>query len=436
VDRGRAEAGRPRTGWCSAASNPRYRRSSLLIAAIARDLGGSPATAFRASLWYNATITIGLGGIIASPDASTTFFWVLTLWALGRIQAGRTPQWWVVAGLTAGLACISKYSSLFLAPGVFLWLGSSSEGRRRLQTPWPWIAALLAGAIFSTNLMWNAQHHWLTMSKQFGRVAPDGLHPKHLVDFIVTQVLLLNPMIAALAVRAIPVAWKDRAGSLALPILTSLPFGAYLMLHALHDRVQAHWPVPLFAGLVISAALQSEQETQSSGTWNRRAWAIGAGYLVSLGLILFIAFGSAPALGTKDPVLTLRDWTAFADRVETRRRQAGAEWIGTVGYGTAAQLANTGQIKAPLLQVIERDRYPESDRGPDQTRPGLIVDLDRRVNARDLLTCFGRVQAMPQIVRGASAQHGISYDVFLVSAPKVDLINHGCPNDLGKKPHH
>ena len=204
--------------------------------------------------------------------------------------------------------------------------------------------------------------------------------------------------------------------------------------HALHDRVQAHWPVPLFAGLVIAAAMLADRDSQSVRAQRLRGLAIGAGYLLSLGLIGFIAFGSAPSLGRKDPVLTLRDWKPFALAVEARRASAGAGWVGTVGYGTAAQLANAGAITTPLLQVIERERYLDPGPSPDQSRPGLIVDLDRRVDARDLVTCFGKVEALGQIVRGPSATHGIRYDVFLVSAPRVDLAAQGCPNDLGKKP--
>ena len=409
--------------------------ASILVAAIARDLGASAATAFRATVWYNATTTIGLGSILATPDAPATLFWVLSLWALGRIRAGQKPQWWLIAGLTAGLACISKYSSLFLGPGVFLWLIWSEKDWKSLRSPWPWLAALIAGAVFSTNLIWNAQHHWLTMEKQFGRVAPVGLHPRHLVDFAITQFFLLNPLIATLAARAIPVAWKDRSSPLSLPLLTSLPFGAYLLLHAMHDRVQAHWPVPLFAGLVIAAAMLSELDSQSVRAKALRALAIGGGYLFSLGLLAFIAFGSLPALGRKDPVLTLRDWPGFARQIEARRQDVGAGWIGTVAYGTAAQLANTEAIAAPLLQVIERDRYLDPDsHHPDQSQPGLIVDLDRRVEAKDLATCFAHVEALSQVIRGASAKHGVRYDVFLVSSPKVDLIDSGCPNDLGKKP--
>jgi len=71
--------------------------------------------------------------------------------------------------------------------------------------------------VSSTNLVWNAQHHWLTMTKQFRRVAPASLNPKHLVDFLATQFILLNPLIAILAARAAPVAWREWSGPLAFP---------------------------------------------------------------------------------------------------------------------------------------------------------------------------------------------------------------------------
>ena len=33
---------------------------------------------------------------------------------------------------------------------------------------------LIAAAIFGLNVVWNAEHHWVTFVKQFGRVAATG----------------------------------------------------------------------------------------------------------------------------------------------------------------------------------------------------------------------------------------------------------------------
>jgi 4-amino-4-deoxy-L-arabinose transferase-like glycosyltransferase len=212
-------------------------------------------------VWFNATLIVAAGGMLAVPDVGASLFWTLCLWCLVRAQGDlkRPGLWWALAGLVAGLATLSKYSSLFLAPGIFLWVVVSADRRKVLATPWPWLAGLIAGLVFATNVYWNAQHGWLTFAKQFGRVEANGFSPKFVVELVITQAVLLNPLITGLLVRGAAAQPKaDLVGQrldLSLLWLTSLPFAAYLMIHALHDRVQGHWPMPLYAGLALAAAL-------------------------------------------------------------------------------------------------------------------------------------------------------------------------------------
>ena len=131
-------------------------------------------------------------------------FWTVALWCVIRTQKGAGGRWWIAAGVAAGLAAISKYSSLFLAPGVVAWLVWRGGGWRALLRPWPWVAAAIAGAFFATNLAWNADHHWVSFAKQFGRVAPRGFTPSHLIELILVEFLLLNPIISAPSRYAAP----------------------------------------------------------------------------------------------------------------------------------------------------------------------------------------------------------------------------------------
>ena len=237
--------------------------ATWLVSDLARQLGAQPATQLKAAFWYNATLTVGVGGMLATPDAPATFFWVLTIWALARTAGERSGLWWAAAGVTAGLATISKYSSLFLAPGALLWLCLSPGGMAKLKTPWPWVAAGLAGTIFATNVGWNAQNDWITFGKQSGRVAPSSFSPTHVIELLVTQFILLTPMISLYALKGAREAWilrdKPEAIQLLLPVATTVPFAAYLVLHSLHDRVQGHWPVPIFAALVVCAVVAADR---------------------------------------------------------------------------------------------------------------------------------------------------------------------------------
>lgn len=407
--------------------------ATWLVADITQTLSYEPRTGFRAALWYNATLTIGAGGILATPDAAAVLFWVATLWSLTKIWSRPSPQWWVLAGFTAGLACISKYSSLFLGPGVFLWMCLTPQGRKSLASPWPWIAVVIAAAIFSTNIFWNAQNDWLTFAKQFGRVSPHQFAPKHLGDLFVSQFFLLGPVVAIYFAKGLGRAWRREGNATLLPLATSLPFAAYLLLHGLHDRVQAHWPAPLVAGIVIVAVIAAERSKNQPATRSLRAVGIATWIAISVSALAYASLAPMQALGRVDLILPIRGWVPFAKAVETLRIQHHAAWVGTVSYGAMAQLSAADATQVPIIQVIERARYRDPVAPPDLTQPGLLVDLSRRLHRQDLEQCFAQVGPAIVMYRGLPDGPNATYAAYLVSGPKSNLIAQGCPNELGKK---
>ncbi len=408
--------------------------ASMLVCDITQTLSAEPRTGFRAALWYNATITIGAGGILATPDAAAVLFWIATLWSLTKIWSGRSPRWWVLAGVTAGLACISKYSSLFLGPGVFLWMCLAPQGRKSFTSPWPWIAMAIAAGIFSTNVFWNAQNDWLTFAKQFGRVSPHQFSPKHLGDLFVSQFFLLGPVVAIYFAKGLGRTWRREGPyeALLLPLATSLPFAAYLVLHGLHDRVQAHWPAPLVAGIVIVAVIAAERSKNLPATRSLRTLGIGIWSAISVSALTYAAIAPNASLGRVDPILPIRGWIPFARAVEALRVDQNAAWVGTVSYGAMAQLSAARATSVPIIQVIERARYRDQVASPDLTRPGLLVDLSRRLHQQDLARCFAKVGPVIEMHRGLPNGPNAAYAAYLVSGPRSDLIAEGCPNELGK----
>ncbi len=409
--------------------------TTWLIADLARRLGASPHTAFRAALWYNATLTVCLGGMLAIPDAPASLFWTITLWSLAQFWDSKKASWWLAAGAAAGLAVMSKYSALFLAPGVLLWLLLVPGGREELRKPGPWIAAVVAGLIFSANVVWNAQHDWLTFTKQFGRVAPRGIYLSHLAELLGTQFLVFTPLMAIYAGNGIWQGWRERAQTgavrLILPVATSAPFAVYLLIHSLHDRVQGHWPAPLFGALAISAAVAAERFGKTQRGRVLRALAPAAGYLVGATAFAVMGLPTPTFLGPFDPTQPLRGWPQFARDVEAERVKTGAAWVGTDSYGMFAQLNDEHRTRAPLLDLTERDRYWATDPGrPDFTQPGLVVDLSRRLVRRDILRCFTSVDYKGEILRGGGLNHNQHYSAYLVSGPRRDVWIIGCPDEI------
>jgi 4-amino-4-deoxy-L-arabinose transferase-like glycosyltransferase len=342
-------------------------------------------------------------------------------------RAAGATGWWLAAGVAAGLAALSKYSALFLGPGVLCWLVWTPERRAHLRTAGPWIALLAAGALFSLNVAWNSGNHWESFARQFGRIAPGRFAPRFLMEFLFTQALLLNPALTAFLVGE---AWRRREGrshtgpNISLFVISSLPFFAYLVIHSLHDRVQAHWPAPLYPAAALVAALAAGE-----GAWRRLRWAPPAmACAVIFALAVAVALPPAAYRRLPDIALPVRGWTRFATALEAQRKAVGAAWVGTSSYGLAAQLADEPGLAAPILQISERARWRGVTLGPpaDLGRPGLVVDLPRRLDASRLRACFAFVRPLPLLARGAPGERPKLYAAFLVAHPLRDIAAYGC----------
>jgi 4-amino-4-deoxy-L-arabinose transferase-like glycosyltransferase len=403
--------------------------TTLLVFDLARLAGADRRAANLAAVFFAAMLLVAVGGILAVPDAPTCLFWTMSLWCGLKARGRHSSSWWLAAGLAAGLASLSKYSALFLAPGLGLWLLSSRDGRAELRRPGPWLAVAVALGLFGLNVGWNAQHHWLTFARQFGRVGSGGFAPVHLLEFVVGQFLLINPFIAVLAARAIA---RRRPGeappSTILPFAaTSAPFLFYLLVHSLHARVEAHWPAPIYPAIALCAAAGAES---ASGVWARISGAAPVfGFTLGAAALAWLAVPAQLLSLPADPALPVRGWPKFAERLEADRQAAGAAWIGTASYGLAAQLEAQGGLRAPVFEIYDRFRYqglagPER---PDFRRPGLIVDLPRRIDLAALGLCFADVRPAGLARRGDGGGPYAPYAEVLVSGPKGNVLVDGCP---------
>ena len=430
--------------------------TSLLIYRIGALAGLSERASSRAALWYNFTFLVAFGGYLIVPDAPASFFWVLTLYAVLRATAEGFDQgkiWWLTAGATAGLALLSKYSALFFAPGLGIWLFTSQTGRKQLLRPGPWLAALVALSLFGLNIYWNLQHGLVSFEKQFGRVAAETWTPLRFVDFALGQWVLINPLVAVLAAMGLIPALKrlrTPLDPLALVAVIGAPFFLYLAVHSLHAQVQGHWPAPLYPSFAILAAASLDQKTVARKPLQSliAKGIMPLGLLVALLAPLHMAIPATDIFGRYDMSAQIRGWPRFAHQVEMIRRQTGAAWIGTTNFGEAALLsaqsdAGGRAIGAPILQVNERDRYAFQP-PPDPValaHPGLMVDLDRRLSLGDLSYCFGSVRKLADVERGDAepswrlslggaplslALRRFHYAVYLVDHPRFDLVKTGC----------
>lgn len=400
-------------------------RSALLLAGDAR-------TAARAAIWFNATLLVGIGSVVATPDQPATLFWGLALWAaLERVRSG-DGRWWLLVGVFAGLGLQSKYSTLFLGAGLVLWLATSAERRRWLLDPWLWVGGLLAGLLFAPVVAWNAAHEWASFEKQFGRAAASDWTLAYLPELLGGQIGLLGPLMVPFVVAGLWLAARRRRAGMGqgagdtgryLLLLTSVPFALYLLVHALHDRVQANWPAPLYPAMALLAADAAARTGDLGGRLGRglaalRGWVAPVGVVTGLVAFALLMHPSGFGLAGLDPARRYRGWEAAAAEIAAKQQEAGAAWIATGAYGPTAMLS--WELRGtPVVQLDERLRYAAAPPPPADllARPALLVLRDGAGETDAMLARFRFAEPLGTVTRRADSASIARYALYRVSDP-------------------
>ena len=313
--------------------------ASCMLFDAARLLFPGTRAGVVAVMLLNASLLLGVGTVIMTPDSPLLFFWTATLWAMARIAAGGPGVWWLAAGVFGGLALDSKYTALFLWIGVGLWVLLVPAVRPWLRRWQPWAACAIGFLLFAPVLAWNAAHGWAGFVRQGGRV--EDWRPARAVGFLAEliggQIGLATPLVWALCMAGLVVAvrhaWRSRDPAWSLLAALSLPPVLVFVQHAFGDRVQGNWPAIIYPALAIAAG----------GLRLRGRWWIGAsalGFAITVLAYVQAATGVIPLPPRLDPIaMRLAGWDGLAAQVEAFRDASGATFVAADGYGLASELA-------------------------------------------------------------------------------------------------
>jgi len=86
--------------------------------------------------------------------------------------------------------------------------------RRWLVSPWPYLGGLVAAAIFSPVILWNADHHWVSFIKQIGRARIEDFKLGFIGELIPTQIAFATPLVFILGVMGLYALARHRAGAM------------------------------------------------------------------------------------------------------------------------------------------------------------------------------------------------------------------------------
>ncbi len=164
----------------------------LLTADMVRRLGGNRLTqvlaAFVAAL---APMFMGSSGLM-TMDPFDQLWWTLCAWTLLRMIRSQDTRLWLLFGLFAGLGLLTKLTMAFYAAALLLGLLLSNQ-RRLLLTRWLVFGGLIALALISPYLIWNAVHGFPTLD--FMQAYAGGkTYQASPLEFLMNQLAISNPL--------------------------------------------------------------------------------------------------------------------------------------------------------------------------------------------------------------------------------------------------
>lgn len=311
-------------------------------------------------------------GLFASrivPDAGLILFSLAMAWSLVRLTETGDGRWWLAAGLFGGLSLLSKYTAVFLVPGVLAFLLVPSWRRRWLRSPYPWGAIVIALAVFSPVLIWNWQNDWASFKFQFIRAGADhGISARTVGDFLGLQFALVGPVLFPVALAgAVMLAWRGYRQLNAAFILIStcalVPF-AYFLWKSLSLRIGDTWPLLIWPFAFAAAAinLAEVRKLQQPGWIFRTAesWAKAAivlGIVLNIAIFYYYSVGNFALAARQDPIAKEAGYGEIAARAKAVANEVGATWIATLDYRIYAELRWHLKDSIPIVQVNERSRF-------------------------------------------------------------------------------
>jgi 4-amino-4-deoxy-L-arabinose transferase-like glycosyltransferase len=298
---------------------------NLLWLRLIQDMYDDRRLAFWSLLALNLTLVYEAYGIGPTPDGPLLFGWVGTIWAVWRAGASGQARWWLLAGVFAGLGLLGKYSAVLLLPVVLLYLATSPTQRHWLRRPWPYLAMLIAAAMFAPVLLWNAEHQWVSFAFQGSRRAGQmaAFKPRFALVLLGTQLLMVTPWLFGLSLSALWRAAREALAGASTERTRLLLFSAavpLLLFTAISFRslVKINWLAPAYWSLII---LGLHQWLQRGASMRRLAWGLASSAAVA---VLALAASLTPNLPIVGDLNSWSGWKEAAQRVDLASRAARA----------------------------------------------------------------------------------------------------------------
>lgn len=386
---------------CTRAASPiLYTLTSGLLFAIARVLFNA-RTGFWTAIFFATLPGVSYASALITTDAPLIFLWTLMLFFWVMLVKRQSMGFAILLGLAIGTGLLAKQAMVYAVLCIACHAIVSREARQALLGGRAIFAGLIAIALFSPNIVWNAEHGWPTAKHTGDNISwrAPYIHPLALAEFIAAQFALFGPILFAVFARAsFRHAGRPDDTNKTLLLCFSLPILATLAVQALLSRAHGNWAATAYpAATVFVSAVMLEQ--------GRRVL-----MAISMALHFLVAaiIGIAPAFA--------RSWTPF-EQLQFLRSSIG--WDETAdavrkllsegAYG--AVLVDTRDLSAELLYYMGEaktpiyvwKRRPEPHHHYEMTRPFVagtpepVLLVSLRACRKGIARHFDSVTLLPPV---------------------------------------
>ena len=261
------------------------------------------------------------------PETPLILAGLLNIWILKKIQInkGQQVKYWLLLGITLGVAGLSKYTGVTLAVSTFIVLYLQFKTRLFSQIGF-YLAGMIAAIFILPVLYWNMQNDWISFLYQLDHSA--GKSEFSLVAALRMQVIQLaafGPLIYILGIIAI---WKLRASNEAKTwLIFALPILILFSVLSAKGRSLPHWTelgvifmLPLIAQLIILSAANKIQKRIFIGL-------ASLSLLLTLVVQILITYPKIVFDDYRHPLADLMGWKEASSRIITLAQKGDKVFI-------------------------------------------------------------------------------------------------------------
>jgi 4-amino-4-deoxy-L-arabinose transferase-like glycosyltransferase len=316
------------------------------LSAFAIYLAGRALYGDRVGFWsaiiFDTLPAVSFSSNLITTDVPLIVFWSFALYFWVMLVKRQTMGFAVLFGVALGFGLLTKQAMIYAVLCVACHAVFSREAREALKGGRAIVAALVAAALFSPDVIWNAQHGFPTVTHtgtNIGWKYP-YFHPVRMLEYIVIQFGIFGPILFVVFLRT---AWRESRGASdsgkILLLSFSIPVLALLLVQSLLSKAHGNWSATAYpAASILVTQVMLELRRQ----WLFR---ISLGLHIALGVVL----GIAPAFARQWPLF---EQVRFLKNVMGWRNAADAVRVNLAADHYGSMLVDTRELGSQFLYYL------------------------------------------------------------------------------------